>query len=123
MGTLLKLKFPTVEDITDRITYLKGDCLLYKIELQRAFCPLKLNPRDIDKTELQFEGKYYVDTAGPFGYRHGSVCMQRVTDIVRSMMHYIGYFLTNYIDDLIGCDKPEKAIKAFQFLKKLKLGQ
>ena len=34
-------------------------------------------------------------------------------------MHNKGYFLTNYIDDLIGCDKPETAFKAFQFLKSL----
>ena len=54
----------------------------------------------------------------------GSVCMQMVTDSLRCMMHSKGYFLTNYIDDLIGCDEPETAIKAFKFLKDLiiKLG-
>ena len=103
----------------NRITYLNGDCLLYNIDLQRAFRHLKLDLRDIDKTGLQFEGHYNVDTAVPFGYKHGSVCMQRVTDRLRSIMHNKGYFLTNYIDDLIGCDNPETAIKAFQFLKNL----
>ena len=83
MGTLFKLKFPTVDNITDRITYLNGNCLLYKIDLQRAFRHLKLDRRDIDNTGMQFEGNYYVDTAVPFGYRHGSVCMKRVTDILR----------------------------------------
>ena len=34
-------------------------------------------------------------------------------------MHKEGYFITNYIDDLIGCDKPQVAIAAFLFLKKL----
>ena len=91
MGTLFKLKFPKV----DNITQLNGNCLLYKINLQRAFCHLKVNPRDINKTWLQFEGNYYVDTAVPFGYRHGSVCIQRVTDILRCIMHNKGYFLTN----------------------------
>ena len=91
MGTLFKLKFPTVGDITDRITYVNGDCLLYKIDLQRAFHHLKLDPRGIDKTGLQFEGNYYVDTAVPFGYRNGSVCMQRVTDSLRNIMHSKGY--------------------------------
>ena len=75
MGTLFKLKFPMVDDITDRITQLNGSCLLYKINLQRAFRHLKLAPRDINKTGLQFEGNYYMDTAVPFGYRHGSVRM------------------------------------------------
>ena len=119
LGTPFKLKFPTVDDITDRIIYLNSDCLLYKIDLQRAFRHLKLDPRDISKTGLQFEEKFYVDTAVPFGYRHGSVCMQRVTDSIRCIMHKKGYFLINYIDDLIGCDKPEVAREAFKFLKDL----
>ena len=55
MGTLFKLKFPTVDDITDRITQLNGNCLLCKIDLQRAFRHLKLDPRDINKTGLLFE--------------------------------------------------------------------
>ena len=39
-------------------------------------------------------------------------------------MHKKGYFITNYIDDLIGCDPPELAKEAFQFLTNLivKLG-
>ena len=68
MGTLCKLKLPTVGDNTDRIKQLNGNCLLYKIDLQRAVCQLKLDPRDIKKTGLQLEGNYYVDTAVPFGY-------------------------------------------------------
>ena len=124
MGTLFKLKFPTVDDITDMISYLNGNCLLYIIDLQRAFRHLKLDPKDIDKTGLQFEGNYNVDTAVPFGYRHRTVYMQRVTDSIRCIMQNKGYFLTNYIDNLIGCDEPGTAIKAFQFLKNviIKLG-
>ena len=85
---------------------------------------MKLDPRDINKTGLQFLGAYYVDTAVPFGYRHGSVFMQRVTDSLRCIIHKNGYFITNYIDDLIGCDKPEVAVEAFAFLQNLikKLG-
>ena len=50
--------------------------------------------------------------------------MQRVTDSLRRIMHKNGYFITNYIDDLIGCDKPEVAVEAFAFLQNLikKLG-
>ena len=68
IGRLFKLKFPMVDEITDRITYLNGNCLLYKNGIQRAVATLNLDPRDIDKTWLQFEGNYYVDTAVPFGY-------------------------------------------------------
>ena len=119
LGTPFKLKFPSIDDITDRILQLEGNCLLYKIDLQRAFRHMKIDPTDIDKTGLHFEGKYYVDTSIPFGYRHGSVCMQRITDSIRAIMHSKGYFIINYIDDLIGCDPPEIAWEAYKYLKKL----
>ena len=116
MGTPFKLKFPSVDDITARIRDLGCKCLLYKIDLQRAFRHLKLDPADINRTGLQFEGQYYVDTSVPFGYRHGSVCMQRLTDSIRGIMHSKGYCIANYIDDLIGCDPPKVAWEAFNFL-------
>ena len=124
MGTMFKLKFPTVDDIVDRVKQLNGKCLLYKLDLQRAFRHLKLDPRDINKTGLQFLGNFYIDTAVPFGYRHGSVFMHRVSDSLRCIMHKKGYFITNFIDDLIGCDPPELAKETFQFLTNLivKLG-
>ena len=64
-------------------------------------------------------GKYYVDTSVPFGYRHGSVCMQRVMDAIRVIMHKHGFHIFNYIDDLIGCDEPITAHEAFNFFKQL----
>ena len=118
MGAPFKLKFPSIDVITDHIQMLKGKCLLYKIDLQRAFRHLKLDPVDINKTRMQFEGQYYVDTSVLFGFRHGSVCMQRVTDSIRAM-NKNGYFNMNDIDDLIGCDPLEVAWKAFRFVHKL----
>ena len=55
----------------------------------------------------------------PFGYRHGSMCMQRVTDTIRQIMSQRGFYVFNYIDDLIGCDPPEIAEKAYVFLQRL----
>ena len=107
LDTPFKLIFPTVDDIVDRIISLKGNCLLYKVDIRRAFRILKLDPKDIVFTGLQWKGKYYVDTSVPFGYRHGSVCCQRVTDAVRYIMHTKGIdHLFNYIDDFIGVDEP-----------------
>ena len=71
MDVPFKLKFPTVDDIVDRIIALKGKCLIYKVDIRRAFRILKLDPKDIVYTGLQSQGKYYVDTSVPFGYRHG----------------------------------------------------
>ena len=117
MGTPFKLKFPTIDDIVNRIISFKGKCLLYKVDIRRAFRILKLDPQDIAFTGLQWQGKFYVDTSIPFGYRHGSVCCQRVTDAVRYIMHTQGVqHLFNYIDDFIGVDYPAVADSHFQKL-------
>jgi len=119
MGTPFLLKFPTVDDVISRVKVLKGDCLLYKVDLQRAFRQLRLDPGDIFHTGLHFEDQTYVDTAIPFGYRHGSMACQRFTDAIRFIMHQHGYYIANYIDDLIGCDPPQMAQSGYQFLLKL----
>ena len=114
------LKFPTVDDIVDRIVSLNGKCLLYKVDIRRAFRILKLDPRDIVHTGIQWQGKYYVDTSVPFGYRHGSVCCQRVTDAVRYIMHTKGVeHLFNYIDDFMGVDDPAVVHAHFKTLLSL----
>ena len=89
------------------------------MDLQRAFRQLRIDPRDIIHTGLSFDNSTYVDTAVPFGYRHGSMACQRFTDSIRFIMHQHGYFLANYIDDLIGCDPPNIAHAGYQFLVKL----
>lgn len=82
MGTLLKLKLRMVDDITARITFLNGNCLLYKIDIQRAFRQLKLDPKNINRTGLQHNDQYDINIAVPFGYKHGSVGMQRVMSLI-----------------------------------------
>ena len=82
MGSKYQLKFPIVDHIVNIIVILKGNCFLYKVDLQRAFRQLKLDPADIKCTGLHIKEKYYVDTSVAFAYRHGSLCMQRVTDAI-----------------------------------------
>jgi len=119
MGTPFVLKFPVVDDILERIKSLEGNCLLYKVDLKRAFRQLKIDPKDSIYTGLHFNNQYYIDISVPFGYKHGSALCQRVTDAIRYIMHSNGYFIFNYIDDLIGCDSPSKAHEGFKFLNQL----
>ncbi len=52
MGTEFDLTFPTIDLIVKRIIELEGNCLLYKVDLQRAFRHLKLDPKDCKYTGL-----------------------------------------------------------------------
>ena len=119
MGTDFQLRFPTVDNMVDRIVSLKGNCLLYKVDIERAFRQFKIRPTDQKYTGIMWGGNYYVDTAIPFGYRHGSLCCQRVTDAVRFIMHKNLFYLMNYIDDLLGCDTHEVVYKSYSYLIKL----
>ena len=115
-GTNFQLKLPTIDDILEKIVQLNGKCLLFKVDLQRAFRQLRTDPKDIHFTGLNWHKKFYIDVAIPFGYRHGSMACQRVTDAIRFIMHQQGHSLFNYIDDLIGCKTPDQAWQAYKFL-------
>jgi len=116
MGTPFTLRFPTVDDIAARIISFRGRCLLYKVDLQRAFRQLKIDPKDIRFTGLYHNQQHFIDVAVPFGYRHGSMACQRFTDSIRYIMHKHGFTIFNYIDDLIGCEAPAVANRSYQFL-------
>ena len=63
LSSVFKLILFTVNDISEHVQKLKGNCLLYKIDLQRAFLHLKLDPKDINFAGLMYLENYYVDTA------------------------------------------------------------
>ena len=87
LKTEFSLKFPFIDDIVQRVIDLSGNCMLFKIDLKCAFRQLKLDPKDIRHTGLAWNGKFYIDTSIPFGYRHGSLACQRVTDAIRYIVH------------------------------------
>ena len=97
---------------------------MFKIDISRAFRQLKVDPGDIHLLGLKQEG-YFIDQSVPFGYRHGSIFFEKVTDSIRYIMRKHGFNnLFNYVDDLIYCDLPQNIYQAYEFLLKLlpKLG-
>ena len=115
-GHNFTLTYPSIDDIVDRVSQLGHNALIYKVDLKRAFRNLKIDPADMNNLGLYWQGNYYIDLAIPFGYVHGSACCQRMTDAIRHICAKQGYWLFNYIDDLIGVELPDKAFDAYQFL-------
>ena len=113
------LHLPTLDLLVDRIVALKGKCKLFKIDLSRAFRQLPLDPADIKFTGLFWLGNWYIDLYTPFGYRNGTLFCQRVTDAIRHIMNNLGYYLLNYVDDLIGCEIPRVVYDAYNCLLEL----
>ena len=124
LGSKFLLHYPSVDDIVHKLNELGPGCLMFKVDISRAFRQLKVDPGDIDLLGLK-QDAYFIDQSVPFGYRHGSIFFEKVTDSIRYIMRQHGFFnLFNYVDDLIYCDLPSKIYPAYKFLLQLlpKLG-
>ena len=92
LDTPFFLKLPTIDTITNQIKVLGKGCMLYKIEISRAFRHVKLDPREYYLLGL-CHIDWYIDTCLPFGYHYGRSLYQR---------------LINYIDDILRIDLPSQ---------------
>ena len=101
LDSAFELTFPTVDDITSELKCLGHGALIYKVDVSRAFCHVKVDPRDYDLLGLYWGG-YYIDSCVPFGKRHGSQISQCLSDAVRFIMHQKGHAIIDYIDDYVG---------------------
>ena len=116
MTTVYKLQYPTIDNITGHLNSLSEGSKIFKIDLSRAFCQLRINPRDYNLLTLKWGGQYYSDVYCPFGHRSGSMACTRLTDFFRYIMRLQGYTIFNYIDDLIGIDPLSTVGKAYKYL-------
>ena len=119
LGSSFVLNYPSVDDIVKTIVELGPGSLLYKVDISRAFRQLKVNPGDLDLLGLKHQS-YFIDQSVPFGYRHGSVFFEKVTDSIRYIMRQQGFpHLYNYVDDLIYCGLPSNIHQSFETLLEL----
>ena len=119
LGTKFLLNYPSVDNIIDRLIQLGPGSMLFKIDIIRAFCHLKVDPEDIDLLGLK-QTSYFIDESVPFGYRHGSIFFEKVTDSIRFIMKNHGFpDLYNYVDDLIYCGTPSTIFQAYEMLSSL----
>ena len=119
LGTTFMLNYPSVDDIVDTLKKLGPGSLMYKIDISRAFRHVRIDPGDINLLGLSHQNSYYIDECLPFGFRHGSVIFQRISDGIRYIMDkkFVHNALFNYIDDLIVCGLPSYIYQSFDYLQ------
>ena len=76
--------------------------LLFKIDLQRAFRNLRIDPLDYQVFALRWRDETYVDVALTFGFGQGASACQMATDAITFLMASKNYWVMNYLDDVIG---------------------
>ena len=102
LGTEFNLTFPTIDHIVNEVKQAGRGCHVFKVDVSRAFCHVKVDPGDLDLLGLEWRGASYLDTCVPFGMRHGTQIFQCVSDAVRYMMRRRGHTVLNYVDDFLG---------------------
>ena len=116
-GAEFKMRLPTPSDFTALIRSLGRGCHMYKVDLSRAYRQLRSDPLDWPLLGIEWEDQFYVDTAVPFGLRHGASACQRTTEAVVSVAasRYQSRAFP-YIDDTAGGATPSRALTHYEGL-------
>lgn len=117
LGDPVKFSFPTVDDFCSLIRTKGKGCLLYKLDLSRAYRQLPICPGDIPLMGFSWRGDLYFDRVLAFGLRSAALCCQRVSNVFRYLMELRSFDLLNYMDDFAGAEVGDKAYMAFHYLR------
>ena len=100
-ASAFRLKLPSVDDIVKEINKHGDDVTLAKIDVARAFHNLRVDPADAMKLGIKWQDDIYIEAAVAFGWVHGSVAFQRVSDAVKFIASKAGVNMVAYIDDYV----------------------
>ena len=115
-GFYLVLKFPNTVHIAEDIVRCVNNCILFKIDVARAFCNLRVDPVDSLKFGIKWNGGYYADLVMAFGWMHGSMAFQILSDASVFIVAKANIKIHCYIDDCIAVLPKAKAEEKFQFV-------
>ena len=110
------LKYPTIDMVIEKIQDIGPDALLYKVDLERAFTNLRIDPLAYPLCCLQWNDVTYVDVSVAFGLKIGAAACQMCTDVITFKLRQQGAWVINYLDDYIGVGNKHKADSHFQSL-------
>ena len=95
------LRFPSVDIIVHEIAKHGDDVTLAKIDIERAFRNLCVDPADTMKLGIKWQNDTYIDAAIAFGWVHGSAAFHCVSDAITFIAAKAGINMVAYIDDYI----------------------
>ena len=93
--------------------------MLYKVDLQRAFRNLRIDPLDYKVLGLMWRNQTFINVSLAFGFKQGALACQLTTDAVTYLMWTQHHWVANYLDDIIGVSPPSMAQDAFLTLTNL----
>ena len=113
-GANFKMKLPSPLDLASIIRELGVGCMLYKMDLSRAYRQLRSDPLDWPFLGVKWEEQCFIDIAIPFGLRHGASACQRVSEAAAKVAKERFHSRTEaYVDDTAGAALPAVAMSHY----------
>ena len=96
---------------------LKGQgCMIFKRDLKRGYRQLAVDPAGIHLLGYKWRGHVYFDRVLNMVLRYAAYMCMRTTYAIAYICKDIGIDILNYLDNLAGCESPEKSWDAFNNL-------
>ena len=93
------LKYPTVDLVVEKIRDMGPKALLFKVDLQRAFRNLRIDPLDYPLLGFKWKENTYIDVTLAFEFKNGAAACQLCTDVITHTLCRQKIWLMNYLDD------------------------
>ena len=97
-----KLRLPGIDRLCEFFLQLGPGCLLYKLDLQRAYRQNTHHPKDYHLLGFPFNNLLYFDTRCPFGLKTSAMICHRTTQAVVHWFTQLGFLADVYLDDFYG---------------------
>ena len=108
-----ELTLPSLANLILDIINCKAEPKVFKIDIQCAFCNVRVDPRDALALGMKHHGDNYIDKSLAFSTVHSTVIFQRISDVIRKILQNDGIVAWNYIDDIFACTTSERADTVF----------
>ena len=120
-GCKRRVKLPRLDDLSNLIIKLGRGCLLYSLDISRAYQVFRTDPRDWPLTGVLLNGQYFVDKAVQFGSRTGALICQLCTSAITKVFYTsTRHMVFVYIDDFCRASgSSESAWAAYRGLTEL----
>ena len=112
------LTYCSVDDAFAIVNLLGPGTLLSKIDLKNAFRLIPVRQADWNLLGICWQGKYYIDTCLPFGWRSAPYIFNRLATAIHWILqnNYNVQFILHYLDDFLTAGREE--LQSFSTRKK-----
>ena len=119
LGEATNLKYPGVDSLIRLIKRKGRGCLLFKTDLKKFYRQIFMDPGSIHLLGYSIQGKLYFDVVLSMGLRIACYIGQRITNALMYIYKRLSFEGINYLDDLGGAERKNRARRAYSALKGL----